>query len=197
VDLTTIAGLADLVARSLALAGVAVAGVVAATSWAVRQKKLAPFGGWSRTVRRLSDPAVRPIERRVMRAGGNPQDATYWLFGLAILVGLLLISGVRWIFGFVFGLLALAQSGPGTWLRVGIDWAFSLLIAALFIRVIAGWLGVSPYRKWMRPVYWLTNWLLGPIRRLMPPTGMLDLTPLVAYFALYLLRMLVTGALGP
>jgi YggT family protein len=196
-ELSAVVGIADLVARSLALAGVGVAAVIVATHWAVRQKRLAPFGWWSRSIRKLSDPALRPIERRLLRSGGNPQDATYWLFGLAIVVGLLVIGSVRWLFGLVYELLALSNAGPGVWLRVAIDWTVSLLTAALLIRVIAGWLGVSPYRRWMRPIYWLTEWLLAPIRRILPPTGMLDFSPLVAYFALVILRLLVASAFGP
>jgi len=196
-ELSAVAGIADLVARSLALAGVAVAAVIMATHWAVRQRKLGPFGWWSRPIRKLSDPALRPIERRLLRSGGNPQDATYWLFGIAIVAGLLVISGVRWLFGLVYELLALSGASPGVWLRVAMDWTVSVLTAALFIRVIAGWLGVSSYRPWMRPVYWLTEWLLAPIRRLLPATGMLDFSPLVAYFALVIVLLLVASAFGP
>src|SRR5689334_10326903 len=141
-ELSAVAGIADLIARSLALAGVVVAGVIMATHYAVRQRRLAPFGWWSRSIRKLSDPALRPIERRLLRSGGNPQHATYWLFGVAILVGLLLISGIRWLFGLWYELLALSGAGPGVWFRVAIDWTVSLLTAALFVRVIAGWLGV-------------------------------------------------------
>ena len=39
---------------------------------------------------------------------------------------------------------------------------FTLLMAAILIRVIGSWLGIGPYRKWMRPVYALTDWLIEP-----------------------------------
>ena len=45
---------------------------------------------------------------------------------------------------------------------------------ALFVRVIASWLGISPYSAWMRPVMILTDWLIEPIRRILPPMGMID-----------------------
>jgi uncharacterized protein YggT (Ycf19 family) len=44
----------------------------------------------------------------------------------------------------------------------------------------------------MRPVVFLTEWLLAPVRRRIPPFGMIDLSPLVAYFVLVLLRFVVT-----
>ncbi len=34
----------------------------------------------------------------------------------------------------------------------------------------------------------LTEWLLAPLRRLLPPVGMIDFTPIVAWFLLSLLR---------
>jgi YggT family protein len=45
----------------------------------------------------------------------------------------------------------------------------------------------------MRVVHWLTDWLIEPLRRVVPPIGMFDVTPLVAYFILYLVRWLILG----
>ena len=67
-------------------------------------------------------------------------------------------------------------------------WTFQLLTAAILIRVIASWLGGLQYSKWLRPVYALTDWLVIPIQRRMPPFGMLDLSPLVAYLVLMVAR---------
>jgi len=194
-SLATVAGYADLAARALALGLVAVAGVIAATHWAVRRRALQPFGSWPRTVRSLSDPMLRPIERRLVRAGGNPQDATYWLLGLAVVVGLLLITAVRWLFGLIQTLVGLGDARPGIWMGLVIGWAFTIVTAALFIRVIASWIGVSPYNRWMRAVHWLTDWLIVPIRRLLPARGLIDWSPLVAYLVLLLLRQLVFSVL--
>jgi YggT family protein len=195
VSLGTVAGYADLVARSLALGVVVLAGAVALTHWAVRRRALQPFGGWPRLVRNLSDPLLRPIERRLTRSGGNPQDATYWLFGLAVVAGLLLITVVRWVFGFVQSLIALGDARPGVWLAVLVGWAFTIVTAALFIRVIGSWFGATQHTRWMRPFIWLTDWLIVPIRRFLPPTGIIDWSPLVAYLVLLLLRHLVFSAL--
>jgi YggT family protein len=56
------------------------------------------------------------------------------------------------------------------------------------VRVIASWFGISPYRRWMRPVVMMTDWIIEPIRRLLPPLGMIDFSPMVAWLVLYLLR---------
>jgi YggT family protein len=186
-----IAGALDAVVRYVVVAALAYAAVVALTHWAVRRRTLGPFGAWPRFVRRISDPVLQPVERRVIRLGGNPQDAPLWLLGGVIVVGLILVSLARWLTGTVFGLAALAHAGPRVWLQVAVGALFSLLMAAILVRVIASWFGISPYTRWMRPVMVLTDWLVEPIRRLMPPVGMIDLSPMVAWLVLWLARGVV------
>lgn len=183
------------VARALVLAALVYAVAVAVTHWAVRSRRLNPFGRWPRLVRRASDPVLRPIERRVHRAGGNPQDAPLWLLGIVVIGGLLLLSLLNWLIGFTVRLEYLSAAGPRAWVIQIVNWAFTIVMVALFVRVIGSWFGVSRYTRWMRPAYILTDWIVEPIRRVMPPFGMLDLSPLVAYLVLLVGRSVVMGLL--
>jgi YggT family protein len=185
----------DLVARTLVVVVLVYASAVALTHWAVRSRRITPFGAWPRFMRRASDPVLLPLERRVVRSGGNPQDAPLWLVGLVIAGGLLLLTLVHWLAGFVATLSYLSASGPRSWARFVVSTLFSVLMIALFVRVIASWFGVSPYRPWMRLAMALTDWLIGPIRRLLPPVGMIDFSPLVAWLVLSLVRGLVLSYL--
>lgn len=177
-----------LASRLLVIIALAYASVVALTHWGVRSRKLNPFGAWPRFVRQVSDPVLQPLERRILRAGGNPQDAPLWLVGLVIVGGLLLLSLVQWLVGFAVTLSILAQSGPRAWARFLVSGLFTLIMVALLIRVISSWFGVSPYGRWMRPVMLLTDWIIDPIRRILPPFGMLDFSPLVAWLVLSVVR---------
>jgi YggT family protein len=177
-----------LASRLVVILALAYASVVALTHWAVRSRKLNPFGAWPRFVRQVSDPVLQPLERRILRAGGNPQDAPLWLVGIVIVGGLLLLSLVQWLVGFAVTLGVLAQSGPRAWARFLVSGLFTLLMAALLVRVISSWFGISPYGKWMRPVMLLTDWIIDPIRRILPPFGMLDFSPLVAWLVLSVVR---------
>jgi YggT family protein len=47
----------------------------------------------------------------------------------------------------------------------------------------------------MRPCVWLTEWLLEPLRRVLPPLGMFDISPMVAWLLLMLARWFVVGLL--
>jgi YggT family protein len=185
----------DLVARVLVVVALVYASVVALTHWAVRSRRITPFGAWPRFVRRLSDPVVVPLERRIVRAGGSPQDAPLWLLGVVIAGGLLLLTLVHWLAGFVVTLGMLSESGTRAWAGFLVSGLFNVLIIALLIRVISSWFGISPYRPWMRPVMALTNWIIDPIRRILPPFGMIDFSPLVAWLVLTLVRGFVLSLL--
>lgn len=195
IDAVNVAVAVELAVRVLVVAALAYAVVVGLTHWAVQNRRLQPFGAFPRTVRRISDPVLEPIERRLVRRGRNPQDAPLWLFGLVVVAGLLLITLVRWLIATIWRLAHLSDLGAEALIVTLVGWAFGLMIIALIVRVVSSWFGVSPYASWMRPVVALTEWLLAPIRRRMPPLGMVDLSPLVAYLILVLLRWLVMGLL--
>lgn len=183
------------VARSVVVVALVYASIVALTHWAVRRRRIGPFGAWPRLVRRVSDPVLLPLERRVIRFGGSPQDAPLWLLGIVILGGLVLLSLTSWAMGTIGALGALASASPRDWLRVLVSWAFTLVMAAIFIRVIASWFGVSEYRGWIRPLVFLSDWIIQPIRRLLPSTGMIDFSPMVAWLVLWVARGFVLGML--
>jgi YggT family protein len=183
----------DTAVRALVIVALAYASLVAITLWAVRARKLSPFGVWPRAVRRISDPVLLRLERRVIAAGGNPQNSPLWLVGLVIACGLVLISLTQWLIGVIAGLTLAVRSGPRIWLRLVVSAVFTILMAALLIRVIASWFGIGPYNRWMRPIIALTGWLIDPIRRIMPPFGMIDFSPMVAWLVLYVVRGFVLG----
>jgi YggT family protein len=190
-----IAAYLEVLARILVVAALAYAVIVATTAWAVRRRYIGPFGVWPKFVRRISDPVLRPLERRIVRLGGNPQDASLWLIGVAVVGGLITISLVQWLVGLWYTLIALGQSGPREVVRFAVSGLFSLLMIALFVRVIASWFGISPYSRWMRPIMMATSWLVEPIRRILPPVGVIDFSPMVAWLVLWLARGVVMGML--
>lgn len=182
-----------LATRVLVVALFGVAAIVAATHWAVKHGHLQPFGALPRAVRSLGQPFLRPFERSLYRGGGNPVNAPYMFFWVALLGGLALIGLVQWLLGTILSLAWSASAGPRGLLAFAVNATFSVLMLALFVRVLSSWFGVSPYSKPMRVVHALTDWLLDPLRRLLPPLGMIDLSPMVAYLMLALARWFVLG----
>jgi len=73
----------------------------------------------------------------------------------------------------------------------------SLVELLIVARVVLSWVASPASRN---PVVQLirsaTDPILLPIRSILPRTGMFDLSPMVALFAIYLLQGLVAGAIS-
>jgi YggT family protein len=181
--------------RTIVIAALVYASAVALTHWAMRSRRINPFSAWARFTRKVSDPVLLPLEKRILRAGGNPQNAPFWLLGIVIGGGLVLLSLTTWLIDLIVRLRFMAEGGPRMWVATLVGFLFTVLMTAILIRVIGSWLGIGPYNRWMRPVYALTNWLIDPIRRILPPFGMIDFSPMVAWLVLYVVRGFVMGLL--
>jgi len=177
------------------LAAVAVVVALGLAAMAVQRRALNPFSRFARLIRRLSDPLLRPVEARLVQSGGNPQSAPSVLIGVALVAGIVLISVASWAVGEGVRVRVAGAIGPQMILYLAVSWAFKLLEFAIFVRVIVSWLGVSERIALMRPIVWLTEWLLGPLRRIIPPIGMFDVSPMVAWIAVWLVGGLVLGRL--
>ncbi|HEY3933302.1 MAG TPA: YggT family protein [Gemmatimonadales bacterium] len=180
-------------ARIVVAGAFVLSAIVALTHWAVRRGSVSAFGRWPRLVRRASDPVVVPLERRLVRAGANPQDAPIWLVGVVVIAGLGFIALVNWLIGFLVTAYQSVESG--FLLALLVHSLFEILMFAVMIRVIASWLGIGPYSKPMRVVHALTDWLIDPLQRVIPPIGIFDVTPIAAYFLLYLAEGVVMRGL--
>lgn len=67
-------------------------------------------------------------------------------------------------------------------------WAYSII---LFVRVIISWFRVDPYNPIVQFLYQITEPVLRPIRSVLPPVGMMDLSPLVAMIIVIVLRNVI------
>jgi YggT family protein len=164
-----------------------IAGVIALVDWAVRTRKLNPFGPIARFLRRFVDPLMLPVERRIVRAGGQPANAPWWTLVVVVVGGLLLIWVLEFLGSLLVSVLLGIQSPQGIALLL-LSWAFAVFRVALFVRIISSWFQISPWSKWIRWSYVLTEWLLAPLRQVVPTMGPFDVTPLVALLLLWVLQ---------
>ena len=172
-----------------------VVGIIALVDYLVRTRRISPFSGVARFFRRTVDPLMVPVERAVMRAGGQPAAAPWWSL-VAVVVGGLILLFLLDIVGGLLQQLALGVSDPRILPIIFVSWAFKLVELALIVRVLSSWLPISPYSRWIRWTYPLTNWILVPLRRVIPNLGMIDITPIVAYLLLsWILERAVIGIL--
>lgn len=158
--------------------------------WLVRTRRVKPFGGIARFCRRYLDPLMLPVERRIVRSGGQPASAPWWSLVVVVVGGLLLIALLEFL-GRFFLQVAWGLSSPGRFGMLLVSWVFAVLRIALIVRVISTWFQVSPYSRWIRWSYVLTEWMLAPLRRIIPTFGPVDVTPIVAFLLLALLQGLL------
>ena len=77
-----------------------------------------------------------------------------------------------------------------------IDLAFTLLNLAILGRILLSWINISPYHPIAQALVRITEPILGPIRRIVPPVAMFDLTPMIALIALSIIERIIFSMLG-
>lgn len=165
-----------------------VAAVVCLIDWLVRTRRLNPFGAIARFTRRTVDPLLVPVERMVVRAGGQPAAAPLWFLAFVVVGGILVLSLLEFVLGQALVASRLSSMGSRGVIQLLVSWGFMVLRLAILVRVISAWTRLSPYSKWIAWAFRITEPLLGPLRRIIPPIGMIDISPIVAYFLLGLLE---------
>src|SRR2546427_2073850 len=117
--------------RVLVFAAFCLAALVALAGWLVRTRRVSPFGGVGRTLRSVTDPVLRPVETRLVRLGGNPVHAGWWLVVLVAVAGVLLLSLIDWLLPTAPRVFAAATRRTGALFAVFIGGAYKLPIIAL------------------------------------------------------------------
>lgn len=132
---------------------------------------------------KLTDPALIPL-RRVIPSIGRLDTAAVVLMVLLEILGVWIVSRIAATpMGFpdivLFGLIKLVMTLLMTY--------FFLIIAA----VLVSWLGQGLRHPFVPLLYQLTEPVLRPIRRVIPPIAGIDLSPLFALIAIRFLILLL------
>jgi YggT family protein len=184
------------IARTAALLLAVAALLAALLDRAVRKRQINPFSYPGRFSRRVIDPLLAPFERRLLLSGRPADSAAWWMVGAVVVGGLLTIALLAFIRDELFRMAVASQQGAGGILMLVVGWAFAVVKIALIVRVLSSWFRLNPFSRGMRLVYALTEWILRPLRQLIPPIGgTIDLSPLIAYFLLSLLGGAVRSVL--
>lgn len=166
--------------------------VIFTIDWLVRSRRLSPFGAVARFFRRVVDPLIVPIEHRVVRAGGLPASAPWWALIAVVIGGLVVLALLEFIRGQIAFAARAGSTGARGMIAVLVTWTFGILQLALIVRVIATWVRLSEWSKWIRWTIPLTEWLLRPLRKFIPPlAGTIDLSPLVAWLLLAVMERVI------
>ncbi len=192
--LVALALVSDTLRTVLLVGGIAFA-AVATVDWAVRTRRINPFSGVARFMRARVEPRLGGVERQVARVGGQPSSTPWWALVVYVVCAALLLAAVDMVSSLIRELIAATSLGSAGLIVLVVHWTFAFLRLALLVRVIASWFPRLAARRWISWSFGATEWMLRPLRRIVPTFGVMDITPLVAYFALQIASWLVESVL--
>ena len=142
----------------------------------------------SQTIFKICAPVVNPLSKLFPTLG---------TLNTAVLIAAI---AVQWSFFLIVGLI---QGMPLSSLLVYIPLAgYKLLFTlieiyfwGIFILAISSWVGTTNHPS-VRLVGQITEPYLRPFRRLIPPIGMMDISPMVAFLSLMIIRNKLLPILG-
>lgn len=137
---------------------------------------------------KITGPALRPLRRIIPGWGGMDIAALVLMLLLQMLsVRLVFLLANRPIALLDLLILSVAQL---------VDLAFSVFIFAILIQAVLSWITPGTYNPVTSVLFSLTEPVLRPVRRVIPPISGFDLSPLVAILGLQVVRMLVMPLFG-
>ena len=146
-------------------------------------------------IHRLTEPVLAPLRRAVPPLGRIDSGAVLLLLALSWLRYLILKLVIG---GSVMPFIAIANAGAGALLLAAVAYVLTLLVMLWFwlllISIVLSWIQPANRSPAIPLVFQLTEPLLAPFRRLLPQMG-LDLSPLFAFLALQLARLLLVQPL--
>lgn len=142
----------------------------------------------SQAIVKLTNPPLRVLRRFIPGAGGIDWPSIVLIFLVQILeiclISLLLMGTLP---AFV-GLMVLSIASL-------IRLCLYLYIALIFISVVISWINPGAYNPLTILIYQLTEPIMQRVRRRLPDTGGLDLSPMVVLLVLYLGMSLIVAPL--
>jgi YggT family protein len=160
------------------------------------QVDLNPFGWASLTIRRLTDPFIGPVRRALVGFGVDPKYSPLVTILLAVLLGWFALQLAASIFNTIAGVLFSIENAAAVALIGYVLYGLiSFYILLVFIRIIFSWGMVSYANRVMRFLINATEPLLGPLRRIVPPLGAFDISPIIAFIILWLFQAAIAGTL--
>ena len=181
--------------RQVLFVAVALAALGCSASWAVRTRRVSPFGALGRFARARIDPLLSSVESSVLRAGGSNASVPWWGLAAAVVLGILAQSLLIYVITELMSVSAAVAAGPRGILRGVVRLVLVVLQAALMLRVLSSWLPVMARVRWLRWTFVLTDPLLAPLRAIIPSVGPFDITPLVLYYLLQIVGGFIVSSI--
>ena len=137
----------------------------------------------SQFIVKATSPALKPLRKVIPGFGGMDIASLIlaWIVATLKIFFIQLITGKSGLF-----LLALLLAVPAI-----VDLFLNIFLFSILIMVILSWVSPGGYNPAVGLLYSLTDPVMKPARRLIPPMGGLDLSPMLVMIGLVLLEMLL------
>ena len=142
----------------------------------------------SQFVYKLTNPVLIPIQKALSVVRG-------WNLA-ALLITFLLTLIETWL---LYRLAGLGLPVPALLviaLAMLIQFAATALLWMIIVRAVLSFVSPDPYNPVVQMLYRLSDPILKPFQKLIPPIGGLDLSPIFVVLALQLVRMLIAAPLA-
>ncbi len=137
----------------------------------------------SQFIVKLTAPVLKHLRRIIPGLGGLDLASVVlmWLLKSIELALIVTLAGLP-----LSPIMAMAWAIPEL-----IKLAINVFLFSILIQVIFSWVNPGAYNPVTALIGYLTEPIMRPVRKIIPPVGGLDLSPMVAMIGLYLLQMLL------
>lgn len=135
----------------------------------------------------VTNPPLRPMRRYIPALGGIDTSSVLLMLVLQLISSGLIIL----LLGHTPGLSSLLVIAVAELIGKGLY----LLLFAIFIQIVLSWVAPGTYNPVVGVIDSITSPVLRPARRLLPPMGGIDLSPMLVIIGLYLGLMLIVAPL--
>ena len=154
-----------------------------------------PFGWAAQAVGRVTDPMLWPFTQLLPVPSGTGLASL-----ILVLVTVLSAYFLKWIVGDVLNALLGVVSGLSAGAFVeSVGWILyggvSAILAFIVARIVLSWLPFVRGGRMAWFFYRLTEPIMAPFRRLIPPLGMFDLSPIILIFLLNFVQRAIYNVL--
>ncbi len=81
-------------------------------------------------------------------------------------------------------------------ISIAVAKVFELIILVLFITILLSWFpNIKWYNEPFKSLKAFSEIFLAPFRKIIPPIGMIDISPMIAFICLMILRNIIVGFL--
>lgn len=141
----------------------------------------------SQAVVKVTNPLLMPLRKIIPGA-----------FGIdiaSIVLALLFHIGIIFVLGLINGVTILNPLYLLAWSAIGIaNLVVNIFFWGMLIMIIISWVAPQSYNPMIQLLRQLIDPIMAPFRRLLPPMGGIDLSPILAFLSLQVLMIIVSYA---